>query len=107
MQAAAQGISVNFSSGIMEIMLVLKRAHHQLITFLLIVGNCSWRYQSSIKIPNGSYKYETGWAWPWEDVGSTGGLSQYYTAQSWQQNDFDSECHRIRFGWKQTSCPRY
>lgn len=85
MQAAAQGISVNFSSGDNGDNVGTQTStpsvdYPSSSSWATAVGGTKVQLN-----PNGSYKYETGWAWPWEDVGSTGGLSQYYTAQSWQQ----------------------
>jgi subtilase family serine protease len=85
MQAAAQGISVNFSSGDTGDNVGSQTStpsvdYPSSSPWATAVGGTKVQLNS-----NGSYKYETGWAWPWEDVGSTGGLSQYYTAQSWQQ----------------------
>lgn len=85
MQAAAQGISVNFSSGddgdnVGSQTTTPSVDYPSSSPWATAVGG------SKVQLnPNGSYKSEAGWAWPWEDVGSTGGLSQYYTAQSWQR----------------------
>lgn len=89
MQAAAQGISVNFSTGDSADNMGTGTANQQVKPTINYPGSSP--YATGVGgtylalNPNGSYRMETGWAWSWQDSGSTGGLSSYYTAPIWQQ----------------------
>lgn len=99
-QAAAEGISVNFSSGDSadNAATLGKPAvnYPGSSSWVTAVGGTSLLLTSDLR-----YKSETGWAWPFQvpnpnpllpalSVGSTGGLSQYYTAGLWQSDAIGS-----------------
>ena len=97
-QGAAQGVSINFASGDYAD----NKAFTNSVPSVDYPASSSWVTavggSSLLMTSDGRYKNETGWAWPFLIMtsgepntnqtsyawGSTGGLSQYYTAQSWQ-----------------------
>jgi subtilase family serine protease len=84
-EAQAKGISVNFSTGDNADM---KQYPNFTATIEYPAASphaTAVGATALLMTSDGRYKGETGWAWPWADKGSTGGLSQYYTAPSWQQ----------------------
>lgn len=90
-EAALKGISVNFSSGDDGDMKVSTQSPNPTIQYPASSPNATAVGATTLLMTSdGRYKNETGWAWPWEDIGSTGGLSQYYTAATWQQQTISS-----------------
>ncbi|MCC2626271.1 MAG: sedolisin [Burkholderiales bacterium] len=86
-QGAAQGISINFASG--------DGADYRKTPgpypSVLYPGSSPWVTSvggtNLIMTSYNGYKIETGWADPVNiETGSSGGLSKYYTAQTWQSN---------------------
>lgn len=94
-QGAAQGISINFSSADFADNTNNSYGTNSPLPSVVYPASSPWVTAvggtTLLLTSYNSYKSETGWADPTQsDLGSTGGLSQYYTAQPWQTEAINS-----------------